>query len=68
MTSTNMTSATEDQNLIMKAVVGGSAVDILKAMKHERQKSQNHNASESSVTLLGISLYINNFLDSYLQR
>ena len=42
MTSTNTISATEDQNLIMKAVVGGSAADIIKAMqKVKRQKTYN---------------------------
>lgn len=33
MTSTNTTPTPEDQNPVMKAVVGGSAVDIIKAMQ-----------------------------------
>ena len=40
MTSTNTTTEPEDQNQAMKAVVGGSAADILKAMLKERQRRQ----------------------------
>ena len=42
MTSTNTTSTPEDQDPVMKVVVGGSAADILNAMqKVKRQKTYN---------------------------
>ena len=42
MTSTNTTPTPEDQDQVMKAVVGGSAADIIKAMQQEkRQKTYN---------------------------
>ena len=38
MTYKNTTSTPKDQNLVMKAVVGGSAADILKAMQQQKQR------------------------------
>ena len=43
MTSTNTTPTPEDQNPVMKAVVGGSAADIIKAMNQEKQRHQAEN-------------------------
>ena len=40
MTFKNTTPTHKDQNLLIKAVVGGSAADIIKAMQQEKQRSQ----------------------------
>ena len=40
MTYKNTTPTPKDQNLVMKAVVGGSAADILKAMQQQKQRTQ----------------------------
>ena len=40
MTFTNTTPMPEDQNPVMKAVVGGSAVDIIKAMQQQQSWHQ----------------------------
>jgi hypothetical protein len=39
MTFTNTTPTPEDQNPVMKAVVGGSAADIIKAMQQQKQRN-----------------------------
>ena len=39
MTFTNTTPMPEDQNPVMKAVVGGSAADIIKAMQQQKQRN-----------------------------
>ena len=39
MTSTNTTTEPEDQNQAMKAVVGGSAADIIKAMQQQKPRN-----------------------------
>ena len=40
MTSTNTSPTPEEQNPVMKAVVGGSAADIIKAMQQRQQQMQ----------------------------
>ena len=40
MTYENTTPMPEDQNQIMKVVVGGSAADIIKAMQQQKQRTQ----------------------------
>ena len=40
MTYKNTTPTPEDQNPVMKMVVGGSAADIIKATQQEKQRSQ----------------------------
>ena len=40
MTYKKTTPTPEDQNQVMKAEVGGSAADIIKAMQQEKQRTQ----------------------------
>lgn len=54
MTYKNTTPAPQDQNPVMKAVVGGSAADIIKAMTQEKQRVQvtKPNQSINSSTMI----------------
>ena len=58
MTFKNTTPTHKDQNLLIKAVVGGSAADIIKAMQQEKQRSLAIQANKS----INSSLYMRYYL------
>ena len=58
MTYKNTTPTPQDQNYLMKAVVGGSAADIIKAMQQEKQRSLAIQANKS----INSSLYMRYYL------
>ena len=58
MTYKKTTPTPEDQNQVMKAVVGGSAADIIKAMQQEKQSSLAIQTNKS----INSSLYMRYYL------